>query len=135
MAFQPVTPVREAYKDRKVSGRYRLLSAPLGAVCLVDANVQRDQQTTIFGKRHPRHWKVAAAADQTAPVLHLRVADTWHPTFSENAANILPAIVAWRTLTFVPRNKVLVGCFFNLVYSAYSSMKRSIEDYFILANE
>lgn len=27
VAFQPVTPVRGAYKDRKVSGRYRLFSA------------------------------------------------------------------------------------------------------------
>lgn len=31
VAFQPVTPVRGAYKDRKVSGRYRLFCA-VGAV-------------------------------------------------------------------------------------------------------
>lgn len=39
LAFQPVTPVRGAYKDRKVSGRYRLLSTTVKAVCLVDVRV------------------------------------------------------------------------------------------------
>jgi len=59
VAFQPVTPVRGAYKDRKVSGRYRLLSA-VGAVCLVDgrACVQRGQQATR-NPDTPRRWKVA----------------------------------------------------------------------------
>lgn len=59
VAFQPVTPVRGAHKDRKVSGRYRHCSAQQSeAVCLVETP-GCDQQTAIPRKRYPRHWKVA----------------------------------------------------------------------------